>query len=155
AWRKMEVAISSGGAARKFQEIIEAQGGNPKLVDDPALLPQAAECEFYAAPRSGIVAHVDPRIIGNAITAMGGGRARPDDAIDASVGFVISANVGDAVHTGEPLATILARDADGIRIARSALDVAIVIADEAEPPVPLISHRVTIEGVEPWDDELR
>jgi pyrimidine-nucleoside phosphorylase len=63
--------------------------------------------------------------------------------------------VGDAVHQGEPLATILARDGEGIRIARSALDVAIEIADEAEPPLPLISHRVTIEGVEPWDDDSR
>ncbi len=155
AWRKMEVAISSGGAARKFQEIIEAQGGNPRVVDDLSLLPQAAECEFYTAPRSGIVARVEPRIIGNAITAIGGGRTRPDAAIDPSVGFVISTNVGDAVHTGEPLATILARDADGIRIASSALDVAIEIADEAEPPLPLISHRVTTEGVEQWDDESR
>jgi thymidine phosphorylase len=101
------------------------------------------------------VARVEPRIIGNAITAIGGGRTRQDDAIDPSVGFVISTNVGDAVHVGEPLATILARDGDGIRIARSALDVAIQIADEAEPPLPLISHRVTTLGVEPWDEESR
>lgn len=155
AWRRMEVAISSGSAARKFKEIVEAQGGDARVVDDPSRLPQAAECEFYAAPRSGVVARVEPRIIGNAITAMGGGRTGTDDVIDPTVGFVISTNVGDAVRTGEPLATILARDADGIRIARSALDVAIEIAEEAEPPLPLISHRVTIEGVEPWDDDSR
>ena len=155
AWRRLERAVSSGSAATKFQEIIAAQGGDPRVVDDPSFLPQAAECEFYNAPRSGVVARVEPRIIGNAITALGGGRTRPDAVIDPSVGFVISANVGDAVITGEPLATILARDADGIRIARSALDVAIQIADEAEPPLPLISHRVTKEGAEPWDDDLR
>ncbi len=155
AWRRMEVAVSSGAAAAKFQEIIAAQGGDPRLIDDPSLLPQAAECELYAAPRGGVVARVEPRIIGNAITALGGGRTRPEQAIDPSVGFVISASVGDAVVAGEPLATILARDADGIRIARSVLDVAIQIADEAEPPLPLISHRVTKEGVEPWDEESR
>ena len=155
AWRRMEVNISSGAAARKFQEVIAAQGGDPRVVDDPSRLPQAAECEFYSAPRSGIVARVEPRIIGNAIAAMGGGRTRPDDGIDPSVGFVISTNVGDAVKAGEPLATILARDAAGVRIARSALDVAIEIADEAEPPLALISHRVTKEGSQPWDDESR
>jgi pyrimidine-nucleoside phosphorylase len=153
AWRRMERAISSGAAAAKLQEIIKAQGGDPRVVDDPSKLPQAAECEFYAAPRSGVIARVEPRIIGSAITALGGGRVRPDDAIDASVGFVISTNVGDAVKAGEPLATILARDIDGIRIARSALDVAIEIAEEAEPPLALISHRVTQQGVEPWDDD--
>ena len=155
AWRRMEVAVSSGAAANKFQEIIAAQGGDPHVVDDPSRLPQAAECEFYNAPRSGIVAKVEPRIIGNAITALGGGRDRPDDVIDASVGFVISTSVGDVVKAGEPLATILARDADGVRVARSALDVAIEIADEAEPPLPLISHRVTKEGIAAWDDESR
>jgi thymidine phosphorylase len=149
----MEVAISSGAAARKFQEIVEAQGGDPRLVDDPLLLPQAAECELYNAPRTGVVAKVDPRIIGNAISALGGGRSRPEEAVDPSVGFVISTSVGDAVHAGEPLATILARDAAGIRMGRSALDVAIHIADEAEPPLPLISHRVTAEGAVPWDDD--
>jgi thymidine phosphorylase len=155
AWRKMEISISSGNAAQKFQQIIAAQGGDPRVVDDPSRLPQAAECEFYSAPASGVIARVEPRIIGNAITAMGGGRVQLDQAIDASVGFVISTNVGDAVKAGEPLATILARDADGVRIARSALDVAIEIADEAEPPLPLISHRVTKDGSEPWDDESR
>ncbi|MEW5918510.1 MAG: thymidine phosphorylase, partial [Gemmatimonadota bacterium] len=153
AWRRMERAISSGAAVAKLQQIITAQGGDARVVDDPSKLPQAAECEFYAAPRSGVVARVEPRIIGSAITALGGGRVRTDDAIDASVGFVISTNVGDAVKAGEPLATILARDVDGIRIARSALDVAIEIAEEAEPPLALISHRVTQEGVEPWDDD--
>jgi pyrimidine-nucleoside phosphorylase len=155
AWRKMEVNISSGAAAKKFQDIIEAQGGDPRVVDDPARLPQASECELYTALRSGVVARVEPRIVGNAITAMGGGRTQADAAIDPSVGFVISACVGDAVNAGEPLATILARDAEGVRIARSALDVAIEIAEEAEPPLPLITHRVTHQGVEPWDSDSR
>jgi pyrimidine-nucleoside phosphorylase len=155
AWRRMEVAISSGTAAEKFQEIIAAQGGDARVVEDPAQLPQAAECEFYAAPRSGVVARVEPRIIGNAITALGGGRTRPDETLDPSVGFVISANVGDAVKAGEPLATILARDTAGVRLACSALDVAIEISEEAEPPLPLISHRVTKDGIEPWDDDSR
>ncbi|MGQ0539285.1 MAG: thymidine phosphorylase [Gemmatimonadaceae bacterium] len=152
AWRRMEVAISSGGAAEKFREIVAAQGGDPRVVDDPSVLPQAAECELYTAPRGGVVARIEPRIIGNAIAALGGGRARPDASIDAAVGFVISTNVGDAVRAGEPLATILARDAGGIRMGRSALDVAIEIAEEAEPPLPLISHRVTAQGAEPWQE---
>ena len=66
-----------------------------------------------------------------------------EDDADPSVGFVITARPGDWVEAGEPLATIFARDRAGIGSGRQALRAAIVIADEAEPPLPLVSHRVT------------
>lgn len=151
ARRKMEVAISSGRAAQKFQEIIEAQGGNPAVVDDPALLPEAAELEILTAHRDGIISQVEPRRIGMGIIELGGGRTKVDDTVDPSVGFVITARPGDFVRAGEPLATVFARDAAGIALGLTALREAIHIADEAEPPLPLISHRVTEAGVELYD----
>ncbi|HZO17398.1 MAG TPA: thymidine phosphorylase [Gemmatimonadaceae bacterium] len=151
AWRDMEVAISNGRAAEKMREIIEAQGGNDSVVDDPAVLPQAQACELYDAPRRGFIARVEPRTIGRGVVALGGGRQRLEDTIDPSVGFVITAKPGDWAEQGEPLATIFARDAAGIEMGRAALREAIVIADEAEPPLPLVSHRVTIEGAEPYE----
>jgi pyrimidine-nucleoside phosphorylase len=147
ARRRMEVAISSGQAARKFQEHIEAQGGNPGVVDDPAVLPQAGACELFEAPRRGFVARVEPRGIGRALVALGGGRTRPDDRVDPGVGFVITAKPGDWVERGEPVATIFARDDAGIGTGRAALRAAIAIADEADHPLPLLSHRVTMDGV--------
>ncbi|HEX6814877.1 MAG TPA: thymidine phosphorylase [Gemmatimonadaceae bacterium] len=147
ARRRMEVAISSGQAARKLQEIIEAQGGNPGVVDDPAVLPQAGACELFEAPRRGFVARVEPRGIGRALVALGGGRAGPDDRIDPGVGFVVTAKPGDWVELGEPVATIFARDDAGIATGRSALRSSIVIGDEADHPLPLVSHRVTMDGV--------
>ena len=150
ARRELEKSIGTGSAAETFQRIIEAQGGNPGVVDDPAVLPQAAECELFVAPRRGFVARVDPRAIGRAIVEMGGGRTRVDDVIDPSVGFVVTARPGDWVEAGEPLATIFSHDRAGISIGRSALRAAVAIADEAEPPLPLISHRVTANGAEPY-----
>src|SRR5690348_17266121 len=147
ARRRMEVAISSGQAARKLQEIIEAQGGNPGVVDDPAVLPQAGACELFEAPRRGFVARVEPRGIGRALVALGGGRAGPDDRVDPGVGFVVTAKPGDWVELGEPVATIFARDDAGIATGRSALRSSIVIGDEADHPLPLVSHRVTMDGV--------
>ncbi len=147
ARRRMEVAISSGQAARKLQALIEAQGGNPGVVDDPAVLPQAGACELFEAPRRGFVSRVEPRTIGRALIALGGGRTRPDDRVDPAVGFVITAKPGDWVERGEPVATIFARDDAGIATGRAALRSAIVIADEADHPLPLISHRVTMDGV--------
>src|SRR5215211_2320441 len=146
ARRSMEKSIGTGRAAECFQRIIEAQGGNPGVVDDPAVLPQAAECELFAAPRRGFVARIEPKTIGRGIIELGGGRTRVENVADPSVGFVITARPGDWVEAGEPLATIFARDRAGIWSGRQTLRTAIVIADEAEPPLPLISHRATIAG---------
>jgi pyrimidine-nucleoside phosphorylase len=151
AFRRMEVAISSGRAAAKFQEIIAAQGGDPNVIDDPSILPQAAECELYLAPRDGVVAQVEPKTIGRGITAMGGQRTKVEDGIDPSVGFVITARTGDIVRAGEPLATVFARDRAGVDAGLATLRAAITIADDAEPPLPLVSHRVTEAGVELYD----
>ncbi|HEY2855620.1 MAG TPA: thymidine phosphorylase [Gemmatimonadaceae bacterium] len=147
ARRQMEKAIGTGRAAECFQKIIEAQGGNPGVVDDPAVLPQAGDCELFSAPRRGFVARVEPRAIGRGIIALGGGRTKMDDVIDPSVGFVITARPGDWVEQGEPLATVFARDRAGIETGKHALRQAIAIADEADPPLPLVSHRVTKDGV--------
>lgn len=151
ARRKMEVAISSGRAAEKFQQIIEAQGGNPAIVDDPALLPEAAELEIMTAHRDGVIAQVEPRRIGIGIIEMGGGRTKVEDVVDPSVGFVITARAGDFVRAGEPLATVYAGNRAGIATGLAALRQAIHIDDEAEPPLPLISHRVTEAGVEQYE----
>ena len=151
AWRDMEVAISSGRAATMMRDIIDAQGGNGAVVDDPSVLPQADACELFDAPRRGFVARVEPRAVGRGIIALGGGRQRVEDTIDPAVGFVITAKPGDWVEQGEPLATIFARNPAGIETGRAALREAIVIAEEAEPPLPLVSHRVTIEGVTPYE----
>jgi pyrimidine-nucleoside phosphorylase len=152
ARRAMEVSISSGRAAEKFQQIIEAQGGNPGVVDDPAVLPQALACELFAAPRAGLIARVEPRAVGRGIIALGGGRTRIEDEVDPTVGFVITARPGDWVEAGEPLATVFAGDRAGVEEGMAALGQAVVIADEADPPLPLVSHRVSEAGVELYGD---
>ena len=148
ARREMEKAIGTGRAAERMQQIIEAQGGNPGVVDDPATLPQASHVEFYPAPKRGFVARVEPRAIGRGVIALGGGRTKIDDIVDPAVGFVITAKPGDWVEAGEPLATVFASDRAGVETGRATLRTAIAIADEADPPLPLISHRVTASGVE-------
>jgi pyrimidine-nucleoside phosphorylase len=149
ARKKLETAIDSGLAAEKFEQVIEAQGGNPKTVEDPSVLPQAQAVEVYAAPRTGVVQRVEPRTIGRAIIALGGGRRTVEDTIDPTVGFVITVKPGDKVLEGEPIASVFAKDADGIRTGFESLAQAIVIGDKlTKKPLPLVSHRVTRAGVE-------
>jgi pyrimidine-nucleoside phosphorylase len=146
---RAEQALESGAALDKFRAIVGAQGGDPDVADDPArILPAAPVRSVFTAERDGVVQRVEPRIIGRAITALGGGRTKVDDTVDPAVGFLVHARPGQAVRKGEPLATILARDASGESAARAALGRAISIGPTAPTPRPLISHRVTREGVE-------
>jgi pyrimidine-nucleoside phosphorylase len=148
ATARLEEAITSGKAAERFEQIIEAQGGNPAVVEDPALLPQAEEVEVYYARSAGTILEVQPRPIGRAIVQMGGGRQKVDDVVDPSVGFVITARPGQKVHTSEPLASIFAKDAAGVALARQALDEAIRIGEGKADPLPLVAARVSAKGFE-------
>src|SRR5512134_1413024 len=113
ARRRLEEALASGKALERFARLVEAQGGNPAIVEDPDALPQAAEVEICESPADGFVQRVEPRTIGRAIIALGGGRSRVEDEVDPTVGFVITAKPGQAVRRGEPLASVFARDAAG------------------------------------------
>jgi pyrimidine-nucleoside phosphorylase len=147
ARERLTRAIADGSAADKFRAIIEAQGGNPGVVDDPAVLPQAPVQEVHEASRDGVIARVEPKAIGRGVIALGGGRTRVEDRVDPAVGFVITARPGNYVAAGQVLATIHARDEAGLEAGRAALIEAITIADALDtPPLPLVSHRVTSAG---------
>jgi len=146
---RLERTITSGAALAKFQEIVEAQGGPAGFVEAPERHLAAAPVRaVFEAPRGGVVQRVEPRIIGRAITALGGGRTKVEDSIDASVGFLVHARPGTQVSAGDPLVTILARDAAGVAEAREALGRAISIGDTPAARRPLVSHRVTAGGLE-------
>lgn len=147
AERLVADGLMSGGGRRKFADLIEAQGGNPAIVEDPGTLPQALEVELFEAPTGGTVQSVDPRILGQAVIAMGGGRRRLGDPVDHSVGFVVSARPGAKVQKDEPIASVFAADPAGIAAGLEALRLAIRIGSPV-PVLPLIQHRVTRDGVE-------
>jgi pyrimidine-nucleoside phosphorylase len=144
----MKDAISSGRALLKFEEIVNAQGGDKAVARDPSRLPQAPHQSSFDAKRAGAVQSVDPRAIGYGVIALGGGRRDMEDEVDPSVGFVITAKPGLRVTKGQSLATIHARSREDLEVGRSTLERAIIIGDSAPPPLPLVSHRVTGRGVE-------
>jgi len=145
----LEGALADGRAATKFQQIIEAQGGNPAVVDDPALLPQAQVRHVLEAKADGWIEAMDVRAIGDAAVQLGAGRATLDAVIDHSVGFLITAKTGDRIVRGQPIASVFATDESSAALAIEALHAAITVSDETPaPPLPLVSHRVTAEGIE-------
>jgi pyrimidine-nucleoside phosphorylase/thymidine phosphorylase len=99
--------IVDGSALDRFRKLVEAQGGNPRTVDNPSLLPAPKSRMEIPSPGSGIVQRVLARPIGHATMLLGAGRARAEDAIDPAVGVWLHKKMGDRVEKGEPLCTLL------------------------------------------------
>ena len=148
ARKMMQDAIDSGKALRKLEEIIAEQGGDRRVIGDLSLLPQAPHHAAFKAQRDGVVQQIEPRAVGYGVIALGGGRRNMEDKVDPSVGFVITAKPGDKVVQGQPVATIYARSPDDLKVGAQALEEAVVIGDGKADPLPLVSHRVTVRGVE-------
>jgi pyrimidine-nucleoside phosphorylase len=110
-------AVSSGAAKRKFMDIIAAQGGDVRMIENPALLPKARHMSQLKASASGVVIGVEARLIGNGCNELGAGRVRPEDAIDPAVGVFLHKKVGDRVARGEPLCDIHWNDKDRLHAA--------------------------------------
>ncbi len=138
ARQRLEDTIRSGAAAAKFAAVVAAQGGDPDVVDDPSLLPAAAETTVLEAPRTGWVSRCDARAIGRAAVRLGAGRATKEDTVDPAVGFEVAAKLGDEVAAGEPLVRIHWNDAGRLAAAEELLLTAWDIADQPSAPPPLI-----------------
>ena len=106
ARRAVEAAIADGRGLAKLRQVVAAQGGDPRIVDDPGRLPRAASLLPVASPADGVVEAIDGEALGLAAMALGSGRARVEDRIDPAVGLVLFKKVGDRVARGEPLLTV-------------------------------------------------
>jgi thymidine phosphorylase len=103
-------ALASGAALERFRRFVEAQGGEPRIVDDPGLLPAAPVCHEVRAGDGGWLAGVDAEAIGRAAAGVGAGRRRKEDSIDLGVGIDFLASIGDEVEPGGVIARVLAND---------------------------------------------
>lgn len=135
-------SIRSGAALEKFQTVIELQGGDPRVCDDPTLLPQGEFQATFAADRDGYVAGIATDEIGRVIMDWGGGRARLEDRIDYGVGLYVHAKLGDLVKAGDPLMTAYYNDPTKIDRMRKRIVEAYRIEDEPPPPTPLIKAEI-------------
>ena len=101
AIERAERAIDDGTALERFRRMVEAQGGDPRVADDPeAVLPRAPVIEPIESDRTGTLAAVDAEAIGRASAALGAGRFRKGDPIDPAVGIVCTPKIGDRLDGG-------------------------------------------------------
>lgn len=136
-------ALDEGEALAKFRQMVAAQGGDIKQVDQPHTLPQAPYQETVRAPQAAHVAAIDAGAIGWAAVRLGAGRLVKTDKIDHAVGFILPFKVGQAVVADEPLFTIHAADKEKLVIARDAILDAISWSDNPVDPLPHFHGIIT------------
>ena len=135
-------ALSSGAGLEKFRDIIAAQGGDPKVIDDYGRLPAAAHREAWRAPRAGVVSRLDAELLGRAAVALGAGRDRADAGVDPSAGIDIATPQGTQVREGDPVLLLACHDRARVGEARTLIDQAVEIGDAAPADSRLIIDRI-------------
>ena len=139
ARKMLEENIKNGKALEKFKVFIEAQGGNPAVVDNPDMLPQAKYQIEVKADQDGYIAEIDAEELGIAGMLLGAGRATKDSVLDLAAGLMLHKKIGDKVSVGDTIVTIHSNSED-VESSVKLIKENIKIADHAEP-VTLI-HEV-------------
>ncbi len=134
----LERALESGAAVRKFAEWIDAQGGDARIVDDPALLPRSAKSRVVRAVIDGYIAGFDGEAVGRAAVRLGAGRAVAEDSIDPAAGIQLLRRRGDAVEKDDPIAVLHAEADYLIDLAEERFLDAVQISHEPVEAPPLL-----------------
>ena len=132
-----EVALTSGRAAEHFARMVAGLGGPGDVLAD-ARLPTAPVQIDLPAPRDGVLAAMQTRALGLAVVALGGGRQRASDAVDARVGFSHCQPLGALLRAGEPLLRVHAATLADAQAAGQAALAAFTLADTAPDQGPVV-----------------
>ena len=126
---KLENVVANGAALAKFREIVTAQGGDARVVDEPGRLPQAKHNITLRASRAGFVSDVNAMDVALAALRLGAGRAKAEDRVDPAVGVSGLVKVGETIATGTALCVIHANDERALAEAGAILEKAICVGD--------------------------
>lgn len=131
-------AMASGAGVEKLRQIIENQGGDPRVVDDYSRMPSTPDRVTVTAPRDGFVGGLQAEMVGRAAVALGAGRSKLDDVIDHGVGITVLMAPGSSVRSGDAIFEVRHRGGRGLDAASALLRDSIRISDERPQPLPLV-----------------
>lgn len=133
-------ALESGAGLEKFRANVEAQGGEARVCDDPSRLFDLTLDEVRVkSTRRGFVSRVNAAEVGRAVASIGGGRTRMEDAIDAGVGFLAEAKVGDEVNAEGTLGLLYSREVASEATSEAVARIVAAYQVDEEAPVQLPS----------------
>jgi pyrimidine-nucleoside phosphorylase len=152
ARRMLRTNIAQKKGLKKLAELIEAQGGNPEVIDNSDLLPQPKTKIEIKAEVSGFIEKINALEVGMAARILGTGRKTKTERIDLSIGILLKKKVGDRVKKGEPLAVFYS-DGDKQKIdpAKAKFLSAYTIGDRRVDPPRLFYAKVSANKVEEFN----
>ena len=140
-----EAALRDGRALKTFAAVIEAQGGDSEAAVDPNRLPQAAFRLTVHARESGFITAVDTEEIGRTAMALGAGRLRKEDKIDAAAGLRFYPEIGSRIEKGEPIAELFTSNESILTQAAAQTERAVIVGKEPAAPLPLVYETEEIQ----------
>ena len=138
--------IASGKAFERFRHMVELQGGDISVIDDPTRLPHAEHRVDVSCRQAGYVTAIACEQVGTACVILGGGRERKEDSVDPAVGIVVHKKIGDKVSAGEAVCTIHCHSDQQAVPARKLLEESYQIAVELPAHKPSLVHRAIYKG---------
>lgn len=136
--KKVENALESGAALKKFKDMIKGQGGNPACADDLSLFPKAKFSREIRCDKDGYIYAVNAEKYGIAALVLGAGRSKKEDVIDYSAGILIAKKRGDKVQKGDVIATIYSSSPENFDEAEKIISENTVISDKRPQVRPLV-----------------
>jgi len=135
--------LRSGEAYRAWLKIIEAQGGDTSLFEDPAAHHKPTSTRTLTAPTAGYLAAMDCKQVGWAVQRLGAGRAKPGDHVSAHAGIEMHAKLGDKLEADQPLITLFAEDSELLNEPEAMLRETLQITQTPPKLQPLIREVIT------------
>jgi len=140
---RLQASLDSGAAAERFAKMVTALGGPADLLENmDKHLDRAPIIVEVPALQSGYAATTNCRGLGLAVVSLGGGRRRPQDAIDFGVGLTNLAELGQKIDAGQPLAIVHARTEEAAKQAVAEVQAAYTIADAAPAANPIVYRTI-------------
>lgn len=140
---KLAEVVANGKALAKLREIVVAQGGDGRVIADPARLPQARQQVPVISAAGGYVQGVDAYDVAIAALRLGAGRAKAEDRVDPAVGVSHLVKIGEQVPPGGTVAVIHANDAGALAEAQALVAGAVKLGREVGPPPALIGEVIS------------
>jgi len=137
--------LKSGAAYKTWLAMVELQGGDVRVFEDPAAFHKPAASRVLTAEGAGYLASMDCREVGWAVQRLGAGRLNPGDPVSAHAGIEVHAKLGSRVEIGQPLVTLFAEDAALLDEPYEMIRATYRISAESPEPTPLIREIITAE----------
>lgn len=138
AIKKLQHALKSGAALKRFSDLISGQGGDPRIIDHPERLPQPRFKKQFIASDDGYLNRIDTMRLGYLFVHLGGGRKTKTDPIDYTAGLILHKRLGDWVQKGDVLVSIQAMDEAKVQMTEAALNDVFVFSKTPPDKKPLI-----------------